>query len=227
VQKDVEKPAIDIPTRETLLNRLRDWNDNDSWKVFFDTYWRLIFNCARRSGLTDSEAQDVVQETLISVLKSISDFRYDRSKGRFKGWLCHIANHRIIEHKRSMRRQERLIQPASFPESGEDHLAIAEKASDRIDTEHQKIWDEEWENNFQAAALERVKQKVELKHFQVFDLCLKQCDPRQIARTLNISRANVYLIKHRIQRMLRTEMSDLLSNPTLEHGNGLKAPNKI
>ncbi len=28
-----------IPTRWTLLSRLRDWDDQASWRQFFDTYY--------------------------------------------------------------------------------------------------------------------------------------------------------------------------------------------
>src|SRR5580658_9537688 len=79
--------ANGIPTRRSLLSRLKNWNDNESWRVFFYTYWRLIYNTAVRAGLNDAQAQDVVQETIISVLKSIPSFQYDPSKGTFKGWL--------------------------------------------------------------------------------------------------------------------------------------------
>src|SRR5262245_37419305 len=49
-----------IPTRQSLLVRLKDWDDSTSWKDFFDTYWKLIYGVARKAGLTDAEAQDVV-----------------------------------------------------------------------------------------------------------------------------------------------------------------------
>ena len=41
-----------IPTRQSLLSRLRDWDDKESWEDFFNTYWRLIYNVARQSGLS-------------------------------------------------------------------------------------------------------------------------------------------------------------------------------
>jgi hypothetical protein len=44
-----------IPTRYSLLKRLQDWQDNESWQDFFDTYWRLIYSMALRSGLTETE----------------------------------------------------------------------------------------------------------------------------------------------------------------------------
>jgi len=35
-------PADSIPTRSSLLGRLKDWEDQESWRDFFETYWRLI-----------------------------------------------------------------------------------------------------------------------------------------------------------------------------------------
>src|SRR5882672_375357 len=58
-----------IPTRATLIQRLKNWRDQSSWQDFFDTYWHLIYGVAVKRGLTQSEAQDVVQETMISVAK--------------------------------------------------------------------------------------------------------------------------------------------------------------
>ena len=60
-----------LPTRRSLLSRLRDLSDSDSWRTFFDTYWRLIYNVARKSGLSDGDAQDVVQETVIAVARKM------------------------------------------------------------------------------------------------------------------------------------------------------------
>jgi hypothetical protein len=89
-----------IPTRYTLLSRLQNWEDNESWKDFFDTYWRLIYSLARKSGLTEVEAQDAVQETVISVAKHIHKFRRDRKLGSFKGWLRNITRWRIADQLR-------------------------------------------------------------------------------------------------------------------------------
>src|SRR5262245_7043486 len=72
-----------IPTRRSLLARLKDWEDRDGWKEFFDTYWRLIFNVALKAGRTETEAEDVVQETVVSVARQMPAFQYD-PKGSFK-----------------------------------------------------------------------------------------------------------------------------------------------
>src|SRR5579859_1002961 len=84
-----------LPTRYSLLSRLEDWDDQASWKDFFDAYWRLIYNVARSSGLNAAEAQDVVQETVICVAKDIHKFKRDSKKGSFKGWLRNLTRWRI------------------------------------------------------------------------------------------------------------------------------------
>src|SRR6266496_5409417 len=62
-----------IATRWSLLSRLKDWGDRDSWQEFFDTYWRLIYDVASKSGLRDAEAQDVVQEVLLAVARKMPE----------------------------------------------------------------------------------------------------------------------------------------------------------
>src|SRR3974390_767000 len=89
-------PADDrIPTRASLLNRLKDPGDGLAWNEFYLTYRDLIFSVARKSGLTELEASEVVQDTLISGSKKIPGFTYDPSKDSFKGWLLTVTWWRI------------------------------------------------------------------------------------------------------------------------------------
>src|SRR5438876_9829390 len=91
-------PSADelIPTRQSLLSRLTNSEDQTSWQDFFNTYWKLIHSVAIKSGLTDAEAQDAVQETIIAVAKNIKEFQYDPQKCSFKSWVMMITRQRII-----------------------------------------------------------------------------------------------------------------------------------
>ena len=89
-----------IPTRATLIQRLKNWQDQSSWQDFFDTYWKLIYGTAIKSGLTATEAQDVVQETMISVAKHMPAFKYDPAIGSFKTWLLNMTRWRITDQLR-------------------------------------------------------------------------------------------------------------------------------
>src|SRR5436190_24307154 len=95
-----------LPTRQSLLSRLREWHDDDSWKEFFDTYWKLIYRTGLRADLTDMEAQDVVQETILSVAKAMPAFKYDPGIGSFKAWLQQQTQWRIGDQMRKLRPDE-------------------------------------------------------------------------------------------------------------------------
>src|SRR5881409_848241 len=98
-----------LPTRQSLLTRLRDLQDQDGWREFFDTYWRLIYNVARKSGLTDAEAQDVVQTTFIYLSRKMPNFRYDPARGSFKSWLRVVTRSRINVFRRTEKANDRFI----------------------------------------------------------------------------------------------------------------------
>src|ERR1043166_7611617 len=89
-----------IPTRHSLLKRLKVLENQESWQEFFETYWSLIYSTATRSGLNDAEAQDVVQETVICVVRSMPKFDYDPGIGSFKAWLRKLTRWRILDHLR-------------------------------------------------------------------------------------------------------------------------------
>src|ERR1041385_2699604 len=89
-----------IPTRWTLIQRLKRWDDQESWRDFFDTYWKLIYGTALKAGLPAVEAQEVVQETVIAVSRNIADFKATPERGSFKGWLRQMTRWRITDQIR-------------------------------------------------------------------------------------------------------------------------------
>lgn len=201
-----------IPTRQSLLSRLKNWSDNDSWTVFFETYWRLIYSAAIKAGLTDSEAQDVVQETIVDVSKNMPSFKYDPCKGSFKGWLLRLTSWRIKDQFRKRQREARSLGRDDRGDSAGTDLA--ERVPDPARPDLEVIWDEEWDRNLLEVAIERVKQKVDPKHYQVFDLCVfKQWPVARVAQALKLNRARVYLAKHRVSQRIKGEIEMLTSRP--------------
>src|SRR5437016_3792444 len=96
-----------LPTRWTLIERLKNWDDQESWRQFFDTYWKLIYGVAIKSGLTHPEAQDVVQESVISVCKSMHNFKADPAYGSFKACLLNLTRWRITDQVRKLSRNSK------------------------------------------------------------------------------------------------------------------------
>src|SRR2546422_2693643 len=192
-----------IPTRLSLLSRLQNWDDQASWRDFFDTYWRLIYRAALKSGLTDAEAQDVVQETVITVAKKLQEKKYDPAGGPFKGWLLNTTRWRIADQKRGRQRDR---QP-SFAKVDD---AALEEIPDESGFNLESIWDEEWHKNLLDEAMEKVKRQVNPKQFQMFDLYVFEKWPvLKVARTLGVNVGLVYLAKHRISALLKKEIKNL------------------
>ena len=193
-------------TRYSLLSRLNDWDDQEGWREFFDTYWRLIYSVAMKSGLTDAEAKDVVQETVISVAKGIDKFRRDRTRGSFRGWLRNIIRWRIADYLKKYGRPGARENgwPAECEEP--DIKEIADPTAGDLEL----LWDEEWQANLFEAALDRVKQKVKAEQYQMFDLYVVQkLGVREVARRLNVTVGHVYVAKHRVSALIKKEIRQL------------------
>jgi RNA polymerase sigma factor (sigma-70 family) len=200
-----------IPTRVSLLTRLKDWNDQEGWKVFFDTYWKLIYRAAIKAGLNDTEAQEVVQETVISVSKSMTAFEYDSEKGSFKSWLLRLTSWRVSDQLRKRQRDLRFRR--SEPRTS-TRTATVERLPDPATQGLEATWDEDWEKNLVDAAVDRVKRKVDPKHYQAFDLYVfKEWPVSRVAKALKINPGKVYLIKHRITALIKKEISNLQQKP--------------
>jgi RNA polymerase sigma factor (sigma-70 family) len=197
-----------LPTRRSLLSRLRDLEDSASWRTFFDRYWRLLYNVARKSGLSDDQAQEVIQETVIAVARKMPEFRYDPAKGSFKGWLLLICRRRIHDHFRRVYSSEQSMQDAS-----EDLAYAAENVPASVlppDVQIDGLWEQEWRENIFRAALARVRQRANPKQYQVFDCCVLQNQrPAEVARMLGLNAAQVYLAKHRLSVAVKRAVKEL------------------
>src|SRR6266699_2865691 len=80
--------------------------DQESWRDFFDTYWRLIHATALKAGLTETEAQEVVQEVMIAAAKKMPEFTYDPEKDSLKGWLLAVTRWKVADQFRNREKVE-------------------------------------------------------------------------------------------------------------------------
>src|SRR5213594_4057170 len=196
-----------IPTRKSLLTRLKNWDDQEGWREFFDTYWKLIYSVAIKSGFTDAEAQDLVQETVISVAKKMRHFKYDPAIGSFKGWLLVITRSRIAERFRKKRLPVAEPQATGDTTTGTGRL---ERIPDATGHGLDALWEAEWKENLLQRALENMKEQITPKQFQIFDLYVLQELPiDKITTALGVSAGQIYLAKHRVSRLLKTELKKL------------------
>ena len=195
------------PTRSSLLSRLKDWEDSEGWRQFFDAYWKLIYNTSIRAGLNDAEAQDVVQDTILSVAKKMRDFKYDAARGSFKGWLLQLTRWRILNQLKKRSPGESMDSPAG---EGASPVSIVESVPDPASLEMAAHWELDWQKNLVDAAIEKVKGKTSPKQYEIFHLhVVKRLPAAEVAAALNVNLARVYLAKHRVSALVKREVRRL------------------
>ena len=201
-----------IRTRTTLINRLKNWQDQASWQDFFDTYWKLIFGVAIKSGLSETEAQDVVQETMIAVARNIPNFEYDRAMGSFKAWLLNMTRWRITDQFRKRfppHHSEPVLNENSAGDAPLDNIA------NHVHVDIDAVWEEEWKINLLEAATITVRRALDPQQYQIFHLYVnKEWPAEKVAKTFKVSVNQVYLAKHRVTEMVKDEVKRLAKNTT-------------
>src|SRR5438445_11896637 len=83
-------------TRASLLVRLRDPHDKEAWAQFVQLYGPVVYGFARKRGLQDADAADLMQDVMRSVSTAIGRLDYDRNQGTFRGWLFTITRNKIF-----------------------------------------------------------------------------------------------------------------------------------
>ena len=195
----------DSATRKTLINRLRKTNsDTRSWAEFYDLYHRLVRSVALKAGLSQTDAEDVVQETFFKVSKSIQKFEYDPSKGRFRSWLCLITKQQVANHYRKARKLPEL--PAFWNEDPDEPPVDIPDPTNNWEA----IWEAEDHKHTIHLALTRLKTKVKPKPYQIFLAhCIKGMDVKEVANIMEVSANEVYLAKSRVMPLFEEEIQAL------------------
>jgi len=193
-----------LQTRWSMLSRLKNWQDDKSWQEFFDTYWELIYSVAIKAGLTQTEAQDAVQETLLAVARNISAVKRDPARGPFKSWLLNTARWKIMDQ---FRKRPPTAAAGRSREKAPDDTPTAARMPNPASCDLSAAWEMEWTARVLLAALERVKQKVSPLEVQVFDLCVTRAVPvKEVAKRLNLKLWKVYFAQKRVAHLVKREV---------------------
>lgn len=192
-------------TDPRLIESAKDWRDDANWREFYDRYSPAIRRHASVSGLSEVEAEEVVQETMLKVAKYLPSFKYDRTVCKFRSWLNQIVNQRIFEALHRRRR-------GTFPEVALDELreAVHGAGSPTGDPVAQA----EIDQRLLEACLARVRARVKPHHWQIFEAhALHGLTAEETARRHDTTAANVWVVRHRLVKALRAEWRDLLDKP--------------
>lgn len=174
-------------TSTTLLKQIAGAAEHPRWEEFVARY-RPAMEAYARERFPGVEADDLIQETLLGLMKALPDYvaREDR-KGAFHNFLTGVLRHKALDALRRAGRREEAETLAAA--SGEGEGA-----------------EEEWRKTVYAVALEQLmaNPRVGARSKQIFTrTALRGEKPQEVAESLLVGRGVVDLTKRRMTERLR------------------------
>ena len=184
----------------TLLERLRTPDDGGAWPRFVALAAPFLFDSARRWGLQDADAWEVVQQVLLTVHQKVSQWRPNHQPGAFRCWLLRTA-HRVCLHAfRDLVRCDRAAGGAGVKNPIDHVPAATETDDDRRDFER---WAFCW-----AAGL--VQREVDPVTWQAFRMtAVEGVSAAETAQRLGMKIGSVYTAKCRVIVRIRELVFEL------------------
>ena len=181
-------------TRASLLVRIRDAQDTESWQTFVDLYGPLVYRYARRHGLQDADAADATQEVLARVAKSMRTFEYQPERGRFRDWLGMTTRNVVI----------RLLSKSGREKTGEAAMnTLCQLPAAEADGD----WTSEFNAQVLRVGLERIRKSFEPGTWRAFEgVWLLNKPAQELATELGLHVEMVYVAKSRVLKRLREEI---------------------
>lgn len=187
-------------TRESLLLRVQDLQDEEAWCQFVTIYRPVVYRLARQQGCQHEDADDLAQQVVLSVRRAIGTWKADPSQGRFCSWLATVARNAIVNAL--MRR------PPDAAVGGTSAMELLEEQPEP-QQEHRTEEDLQWEYRrslFRWAA-RRIRGDFRDGTWDAFWLtAVEGMGVEKAAAALEKSTGAIYAARSRVMRRLREEI---------------------
>lgn len=188
-------------TRKTLIQRLKENQDEQSWEEFLQTYKRYIYSIIRRMNIYEDDADDIAQQVMIKIWKGIATVDNSPAKP-FRNWLSTVTSNCVKDFMRKRRGEVERVEKASKDET------ISYLNTIELPDIH-RIAEEEWETHLANLAMERIEGLFSGKAVQVFMMSLEGQDVASIAQKMELRENSVYRLKNRVKERLAEEIKQL------------------
>lgn len=191
-------PSETSVTSVSLLARLgQGEEDLEAWQEFVDRYGSRIFEWCRNRRLQPHDAEDVTQEVLIRLAKSLGSFEYDQTQ-TFRGWLRRITENAVIDFFRQRRSRGRISVGYELLEGTEAREDLTQRLNDAFDLELLDV------------AKARVKSRVENRRWRAWEMTAVDGQTGEsVAAQLEMKVPTVYSSRYQVQKMIADEVKRL------------------
>ena len=186
-------------TRSSVLRAVADTENEAAWNRLFNLYAGFVFSIARRKGLNDADADDMVQTVFTDLARNQPTFKYDCEKGRFRSYLTGLVNWRVMDRLKTLKRDAEL--KADFWEYARSAAGEGDDFAER-----------EWQAAATEEALRRMKSDVRPEHYAAFVAsAIEGQDTEAVTKLYGISSDNLYQIRKRLTAKLREKVDEVLT----------------
>ena len=187
-------------TRASLLVQIRDGANHSAWHEFVQLYGPVVYGFARKRGLQDADAADLMQDVLRSVSSAIGRLDYDRRQGTFRGWLFTITRNKILNFFAA-----RKTRPQGSGDTTTNRMLDAQPSDAGDDA-----WELEYQRRLAALAMDRIKGEFQDKTWQAFWLmAVEGQSAAEVGRRVGLSPGAIYVAKSRVLARLKDEVEAL------------------
>lgn len=200
-----------IETNESLLGRLRGDNIDEAWREFFGAYWGVILRYSRKLGLNEHQAEEVLQETMVALMRILPEFTYDRCKGRFRNFLLTIVHRKSLAVMRRSGRQREVAWTDTTRGQANDFFENQDAALREAEAR--------WRDSLMEEAIRRLRDDPRLgeKTFAVFEAYVIKHQPAEkVANRFGLNENAVYQIRNRLLRRLKRDVAMLMKSSGVE-----------
>lgn len=190
-------------TPHSLLERLCRQPDEKSWKRLVDLYTPLLSRWLRQAGVEGSDADDLLQEVFVAVVREMPFFQHNQRRGAFRCWLRAILVNRLRDYWNAKRRTAAFVHPTGDVPALE---ALEDPAS-----QLNQLWDREHDAFLARRVLQLIENDFTSSTWQAFRrVVLDGAKPAAVAAELGLSVNAVLLAKSRVLSRARREIDGLI-----------------
>jgi RNA polymerase sigma-70 factor, ECF subfamily len=186
-----------MQTSLSLLAQVKA-NENEAWERFYALYEPLIRHWIRRDPVAGLEAEDLLQDVMLSVQMNVRRFER-RREGSFRKWLRVITSNQVGQYLR--KRRPKQAAESLFETFAEPGNALEEE------------WNAEYDRHVMRQLLEMIRPEFGEQAWRIFEMTeFEEIPPGEAARRLRVTPGAVYMARNRILSRLREIGHDILED---------------
>ena len=185
-------------TRQSLIERVKNPNDELSWEEFIQSYHPFIIYLLKQLGVTGPDVDDFSQKIIVKCWEKIDTFTCSGDRGKFRAWLKTMIRHEIFNDRKRKTMIQKKLQTMK--------IDLDKVEENKID----ELIEEEWNVYISNQAWKNIEDKIKPTPKKAFLMFLDGKSTEEISKTLDVNPSTLYTYKKRVKDQLKIELQKLM-----------------